>query len=232
MDRLEGELLPYSQHGLPAQVAERLTNQYAANLAKLHSLDYRAGSLRSMLVPEGPYGYVDFMLSGFRSEAEYGLKNRDADLDLEWVCQRQEIRTVLDWLQEHRDGVACDKYVLLHGDYLPSNVLYADNEITGIIDWELARVGDPMHDLGYALMSGIPNLPGKYSHYGDVDLNRVHFYQVYSTLIHLYGSFALEQYGSQRLGIITDAFDGGMGEIMDGLYQVIRDRTGLDWTSS
>jgi aminoglycoside phosphotransferase (APT) family kinase protein len=36
---------------------------------------------------------------------------------------------------------------LLHGDYWPGNILWKDERIVGIIDWEDARVGDPLEDL-------------------------------------------------------------------------------------
>ncbi|MCA9873537.1 MAG: phosphotransferase family protein, partial [Anaerolineales bacterium] len=37
--------------------------------------------------------------------------------------------------------------VLLHGDYWPGNVLWQAGEITAVIDWEDARLGDPLFDL-------------------------------------------------------------------------------------
>lgn len=38
---------------------------------------------------------------------------------------------------------------MCHGDYQPSNFLYEDGRITGIIDWEAAHVGDPREDIGW-----------------------------------------------------------------------------------
>jgi aminoglycoside phosphotransferase (APT) family kinase protein len=39
--------------------------------------------------------------------------------------------------------------VLLHGDYWPGNILWRDGQLVAIIDWEDAKVGDPLADLGY-----------------------------------------------------------------------------------
>ena len=36
---------------------------------------------------------------------------------------------------------------LLHGDYWPGNILWKNGLLVGIIDWEDARVGDPLEDL-------------------------------------------------------------------------------------
>jgi aminoglycoside phosphotransferase (APT) family kinase protein len=38
--------------------------------------------------------------------------------------------------------------VLLHGDYWPGNILWNDGKLAAVIDWEDARVGDPLADLG------------------------------------------------------------------------------------
>lgn len=36
---------------------------------------------------------------------------------------------------------------LLHGDFWPGNILWRDGEITGILDWEEAEIGDPLLEL-------------------------------------------------------------------------------------
>ncbi len=36
-----------------------------------------------------------------------------------------------------------------HGELNPSNLIYKDGKINGIIDWELAHIGDPREDLGW-----------------------------------------------------------------------------------
>lgn len=38
--------------------------------------------------------------------------------------------------------------VLLHGDFWLGNLLWADEQLAGIIDWEDAMLGDPLADLG------------------------------------------------------------------------------------
>lgn len=37
--------------------------------------------------------------------------------------------------------------VLLHGDFWPGNILWQDDEITGILDWEESEIGDPLYEL-------------------------------------------------------------------------------------
>jgi len=40
---------------------------------------------------------------------------------------------------------------IVHGDYRNGNFLFAGKDITGILDWEMAHIGDPIEDLGWAL---------------------------------------------------------------------------------
>ena len=40
---------------------------------------------------------------------------------------------------------------MVHGDYRSGNFLYLENKVTGILDWEMAHLGDPLEDLAWAL---------------------------------------------------------------------------------
>ena len=40
--------------------------------------------------------------------------------------------------------------MLLHGDYWPGNVLWKDGDLAAVIDWEDAKIGDPLSDLANA----------------------------------------------------------------------------------
>jgi aminoglycoside phosphotransferase (APT) family kinase protein len=64
-----------------------------------------------------------------------------------WVDESLDegrIRDVLEavWPLPRRNADA-----LLHGDYWPGNTLWRDGQLVGLIDWEDARVGDPLEDL-------------------------------------------------------------------------------------
>jgi aminoglycoside phosphotransferase (APT) family kinase protein len=56
--------------------------------------------------------------------------------------------------------------VLLHIDYWSGNILWDENEISAVIDWEEAAYGDPAVDVGYALMNmmlmGLPNVADEF----------------------------------------------------------------------
>ncbi len=40
--------------------------------------------------------------------------------------------------------------VVVHGDFGPQNVLFEDDRITALLDWEFAHIGQPVEDLAWA----------------------------------------------------------------------------------
>lgn len=51
------------------------------------------------------------------------------------------------WLREHCPPP--DRITLVHGDYRHGNLIFGPDGIRGVLDWELAHLGDPMEDLGW-----------------------------------------------------------------------------------
>jgi len=58
------------------------------------------------------------------------------------------IREVFRWLRENKPSVR--EKTLVHGDFRVGNMLLDNGDLSAVLDWELARIGDPMYDLGYA----------------------------------------------------------------------------------
>lgn len=55
------------------------------------------------------------------------------------------------WLRRHPPPPA-QKLCVVHGDYRSGNFLFnSDGEIRAILDWEMAHLGDPYEDIGWAL---------------------------------------------------------------------------------
>jgi aminoglycoside phosphotransferase (APT) family kinase protein len=77
-------------------------------------------------------------------EAIYAKTFKERPTKLDESLDEGRIRDTLEavWpVMQH------NKNVLLHGDYWPGNTLWKDGRLVGIIDWEDARVGDPLEDL-------------------------------------------------------------------------------------
>lgn len=72
-----------------------------------------------------------------------------------WEATRQrelpDLRRAHAWLVEHQP--AQRRSSIVHGDFRVDNCMLAsDGRVIGILDWELATVGDPLADLGQLLV--------------------------------------------------------------------------------
>jgi aminoglycoside phosphotransferase (APT) family kinase protein len=115
-----------------AAVAEDLVQALAA----LHAVDYEAHGLAGLGRPEG---YLERQLRRFAGLWELG---RTRDLP--------ELDELTAWL---RDGLPeSGPATIVHGDYRIGNLMFADAppvRLLGVLDWEMATLGDPLADLGY-----------------------------------------------------------------------------------
>jgi aminoglycoside phosphotransferase (APT) family kinase protein len=106
----------------PADLADYL-ERAAAQLAKIHG------------IPDSP----DL---SFLPRQNQGFGKRPVEFDASMGEAR--IRAALE---AARPVAQLNDSVLLHGDYWPGNILWNGGELVAVIDWEDARVGDPLADL-------------------------------------------------------------------------------------
>jgi aminoglycoside phosphotransferase (APT) family kinase protein len=140
MDRLRGVILRARlPEGLvlDAPVMRRVSEASCDTLAEIHSLDYRAAGLDGLGKPEG---YVDRQVRGW---AERWRKARTDDVP--------QVEKLGAWIEEHRP--ADSGATLVHNDFKYDNVVLAPDmtRVIGVLDWEMATIGDPLMDLGTAL---------------------------------------------------------------------------------
>jgi aminoglycoside phosphotransferase (APT) family kinase protein len=105
-------------------------------LAALHGVDWQARGL----APLGrPHGYLERQVRRFAALWEAGQTRELPALD-----------ELTAWLGANvpQSGPA----TIVHGDYRLGNLMFADNppvRLLGVLDWEMATLGDPLADLGY-----------------------------------------------------------------------------------
>jgi aminoglycoside phosphotransferase (APT) family kinase protein len=58
------------------------------------------------------------------------------------------VEEALRWFRANKPEVP--ETTLVHGDFRIGNMLVDGEELSAVLDWELAQVGDPLYDLGYA----------------------------------------------------------------------------------
>lgn len=178
---IEGETLPGRILRKPefAKARPKLAHQCAAELARLHALPM--------------------------AELPVTLSHIDTAEMVEQLAERySHYRAVLPayalalrWLSENcPPDVAA---VLLHGDFRMGNLMVDADGLSGVLDWELAHLGDPTQDLAYLCMPSwrfghydrpvggfaqIDDLLAAYSAAGgsEISRSRFDFWLVYSTL--------------------------------------------------
>jgi aminoglycoside phosphotransferase (APT) family kinase protein len=143
MERLQGRILrrdlPEDMRLVPKDAAALCRNLVDV-LAELHAVDYEAAGLAEMGNPEG---YVARQVSGWSQR--YRAARTDDVPDNEALMQ---------WLEAHQPGDS-GRAALIHNDYKFDNVVLQPSKvgwrIRGVLDWEMATLGDPFMDLGASL---------------------------------------------------------------------------------
>ena len=67
------------------------------------------------------------------------------------------VALALHWLERHQPEAGA--LTLVHGDFHMRNLLIDGERVSGIVDWEVARLSNPLFDLAYM---SIPYLSGKF----------------------------------------------------------------------
>jgi aminoglycoside phosphotransferase (APT) family kinase protein len=172
-----------------AQV-EQLCLNAIDTLVALHQVDYQAAGLAGLAKGEG---YVQRQISGWNE------RYRQAK-----TWQVPSARGIQRWLVEHMP--AHEHICLTHNDFRFDNLVLDSQDptrIIGVLDWELATLGDPLMDLGNSLAYWVEagddriarstrrqptHLPGMLTrrdviaYYGEktgADVSHMTFYQVY-----------------------------------------------------
>jgi len=126
----------------PFDDAERavLGPAVAEALARLHGIDWRALGLDFLGVPGGGHAAAE------REVARWDHRIRRSGLPVD-----PALAEALHWLR--RNVPATDEVTLVHGDYRLGNFLVAHENgvprLTGILDWEMVHLGDPLEDLAW-----------------------------------------------------------------------------------
>jgi aminoglycoside phosphotransferase (APT) family kinase protein len=133
MDVVEGRCDWHVLNGkLPLAERLSLAHRFIEVLAQIQRVDWRTLGLGDPSQEPGPQAELDHWEGELRR------------VQLEPL---PEMEFALSWLRRHAP-VAQD-VVLVHGDFKPGNALLLDGDISAILDWETAHLGDPLEDLGW-----------------------------------------------------------------------------------
>ncbi len=195
MRRIRGVILRGSRPAgftMPPARVRACCESFTRSLAALHAVDYEAAGLGDL---RRPGSYVERQVAGW--------------VDRYCGSQTDEIPAIdgtAQWLKAHypTDSGA----VMLHGDFKFDNIVFDPEDLTrviGVLDWEMATIGDPLMDLGtvlsYWVEPGDPSMgrvqcfltsePGAMTrleiaqYYGEItgrDVSNIRFYFVFALL--------------------------------------------------
>ncbi|PRC95024.1 putative aminoglycoside phosphotransferase [Solimicrobium silvestre] len=142
MERIHGIIprqnMPESLN-LTVQDTHTLCLNVIDKMIALHQIDYQAAGLQGL--GRGA-GYVQRQISGWSERAVQAKTDNSADFS-----------EIVAWLEQHKpaqDAATC----LIHNDFRFDNVVLNPQnplEVIGVLDWEMATLGDPLMDLGNTL---------------------------------------------------------------------------------
>ncbi|WP_409295307.1 phosphotransferase family protein [Peribacillus sp. SCS-26] len=140
MERKHGVVLDTDFPGgvSPGQeVCSTLSEVMADNLAALHDIDYKNTALAAITKPQG-----------FMARQAAGWIGRYERAETSVIPEADRLK---QWLIKHVP-TGGDSAVI-HYDYKLNNAMFNQEltELTGLFDWEMATVGDPLADLGAAM---------------------------------------------------------------------------------
>ena len=209
--------------------ARRISEIMVRRLADLHAVDWRATGLKDMVRPEG-----------FMQRQAVGWVGRYQRAKTDEVDGADELCT---WLVAN--APATSEFRVIHYDYKLDNVLFNRDfsDLTGVFDWEMATVGDPLADLAVAVSywsepadgpnfledNPVTNLPGFYSRedwvqaYADRSGADIHHFGYYLTFAYFKLAVIIAQiYYRYRAGQTQDARFAQFGTVVRDLVETAR----------
>lgn len=138
--------------------------QMAIYLARLHSLDLGQHCLQFLPPRDDPVRSI-----------------------LQHLASTPKADRIRDALDTRGPFLRMNDRVLLHGDYWPGNILWRDDRLTAVIDWEDAAIGEPLADLagcrlellwkfGYSAMT---DFTAHYTSKASIDLANLPYWELY-----------------------------------------------------
>lgn len=119
--------------------ADAIACQKVEILAHIHNLDWRALSLDFLPLPEGPDRCATMEIERWQTIL------REQALEPQPVLE-----LALAWLRAHQP--IAQKITVVHADYRTGNFLVDGDRITGVLDWEMVHLGDPLEDIAWACL--------------------------------------------------------------------------------
>jgi len=202
MERVSGAVTPSLSEAYPEEPSfrETLAAQLAEILVALHGLDWHAIGLDFLRVP------------GYAPEDHASARVRELEVLAQFLNPPAVLNRAVDWCRSRVPRT--ERLVVCHGDYKMDNVMHAEGRVVAILDWERARIGDPVEELAYATLPyllstgaavGVLDPEGFVRRYAEgagfaIDPQALFFWQVLHHALYVF-YFALLIEGARQRGV-------------------------------
>lgn len=222
MERIRGRNM---MEDLPTASEEELGPQidvFVKLMIDLHNLD------PSQLFPED----LDV-----RSTREY------INRSITWARRNMEetgvgwLRPVLDWLDERKTGVSCERPSITHGDFHPDNIILREDRSPVVIDWGATRIGDYRADLAWTVLLAStywsPDMRDiiidAYGRLSGRSVSDIEFFEVMAIFRRMYDVSVSLVLGADERGMRPGAQEMMRqdSEHLHRVHDLLRERTGL-----
>ncbi|GAB4072818.1 phosphotransferase family protein [Barrientosiimonas marina] len=118
-------------------LGKKVSELMVDKLVELHRIDYTKTKFVNMTKPDG---FMERQVAGWNKRYE---RSKTDDVP--------GVEELMKWLENHIPVSA--KPSVIHYDYKLNNAMFSEDfsDMTGLFDWEMATVGDPLADVGAAL---------------------------------------------------------------------------------
>ena len=133
----------YKEKLLNKDKLQKVSKLFIENLNKIHNIPYENTALLGQSQPEA---FLERQVHGLIKRFE-AAKLRDYEY----------LKELYLWFEENMPK---QQYVtIIHNDYKLNNILFAEDfeSITGVVDWEMTTIGDPLFDLAIAMSYWMDN---------------------------------------------------------------------------
>lgn len=119
------------------ELGRKISELMVDQLVNLHKVDYKKTKLVDMVKPEG---FMERQVAGWIGRYERAKTDEVKDLD-----------ELTEYLKNNVPESA--EPTIIHYDYKLNNAMFSEDfsEMTGLFDWEMTTVGDPLADVGAAM---------------------------------------------------------------------------------
>ncbi|MDQ0175295.1 phosphotransferase family protein [Bacillus chungangensis] len=120
-----------------SELGRHLSELMVDTLAALHDIHYKETRLTKLSKPDG---FLERQVSGWIGRYERAKTD-----------EVKEVGELTKWLERHLPQ--SPEPTIIHYDYKLNNMMFSKDfsKVTGLFDWEMTTVGDPLADLGAAM---------------------------------------------------------------------------------